>query len=186
MDSILTRTFKSNLKLQSERTHLVPAKPELATERYLTWLQDPQINRFLETRWQEQSIDSIKAFIAERDRDKCAVLFAIVDKDTSQHIGNIKLGPINWHHRFAEISYFIGEKQYWNKGYASEVIATVANWGLDQLELALIKAGFYGSNTASKKALEKAGFSFEANFRGEFVDIDGSRVDHLWYSKRVA
>ena len=46
--------------------------------------------------------------------------FAI--KTTDKHIGNIKLGPINWIHRYGDISLLIGDKDYWGKGIATEAI----------------------------------------------------------------
>jgi RimJ/RimL family protein N-acetyltransferase len=41
-------------------------------------------------------------------------------KGTSANQGKISLGPINFIHKYAEISYFIGEKSFWNKGYATK------------------------------------------------------------------
>lgn len=181
---IFSAEFRSSLKLSSSRTMLTPATPELANDRYLAWLQDPNINRFLETRWQQQSIESIRNFIAARYDDPNSMLFAIVDNKNHQHIGNIKLGPINWDHGFSELSYFIGERTYWGCGLATEVIETVVDWGLNELNLYMIKAGIYETNIASQKVLEKAGFRFEARFSGELVDAEGRRTDHLWYTKK--
>ena len=41
------------------------------------------------------------------------------------HVGNIKLGPINTKHKYAEISYFIGDKKYHNLGIKSLTIKKV-------------------------------------------------------------
>ena len=48
--------------------------------------------------------------------------------EDGRHIGNIKLGPIQWLHRRADLSLFIGDKSCWSLGYASEAIGLVRDW----------------------------------------------------------
>ena len=43
-------------------------------------------------------------------------------KSKKIHIGNIKLGPIDFIHKNALISYFIGEKKYWGKNITTMAI----------------------------------------------------------------
>ena len=43
----------------------------------------------------------------------------------NNHIGNIKLGPINFIHKNAVISYFIGEKKLWKRGYTTLAIEEI-------------------------------------------------------------
>ena len=49
-------------------TNLVTEAPlvviEDCTPRYLLWLEDPEVNRNLETRWRAQSLETIRAFVA--------------------------------------------------------------------------------------------------------------------------
>lgn len=40
------------------------------------------------------------------------IFFPICIKENDKHIGNMKIGPMNWIHRFADISLVIGEKEY--------------------------------------------------------------------------
>ena len=91
---------------------------------------------------------------------KCFLL-----KKTKSHIGNIKLGPINFIHKFAEISYFIGEKELWGKGYTTKEIIKIAR----KKKLKKLKAGLYEMNLGSKKVLEKNGFIKEGVLKSEII-----------------
>ena len=112
--------------------------------------------------------------------DKNNYLFAIIENCSNQHIGNIKLGPINFIHSYADISYFIGQKDCWGNGYASEAIRLLTNFGFKKLNLHKIRAGVYASNVASQKTLEKSGYKFEAKFLRCLKNGDNWE-DHFWY-----
>src|SRR5262249_11823943 len=146
-------------------------------ETYLNWLLDPEINQFLETRWRKQTLESITEFVESLWLDPDNYLFAIIEAETKKHIGNIKLGPINRNHLYADISYFIGERSAWCRGYASEAIQLVTQFAFAQLKLHRVQAGLYANNIGSAKALEKAGYHFEAVFRKQ-LRFDSRWEDH--------
>ncbi len=111
------------------------ATVEDCTPRYLGWLHDPQVNRFLETRWHEQSTESIRQFVAEQLERPDRWLFAIIDLSDDSHVGNIKVGPRDVHHNSAELSYFIGESSRWGKGLATDAVGVAVRfafsiWGV--------------------------------------------------------
>jgi RimJ/RimL family protein N-acetyltransferase len=61
----------------------------------------------------------------------------------------------------AEVSYFIGEKNFWGKGIASKCVKTITQFGVSDLGLKKINAGYYENNIGSAKILEKCGFVVE-------------------------
>ncbi len=150
--------------------------------RYVAWLADPQINQFLETRWRTHSLESIREFVAGMIDSDDNYQFAIIDNATGTHIGNIKVGPIVWNHLYADISYFIGERSCWGKGYGSEAIRLATGFGFQRLGLHRIQAGLYASNVGSGRALEKAGYHKEAVFKGQLKNAAGAWEDHHWYA----
>ena len=97
------------------------------------------------------------------------------------HVGNIKIGPINFIHKNAEISYFIGEKKLWGKGYATlaikEIVKLAKKKGLKKL-----RAGLYQMNTGSKKVLINNGFKIEGVFKSEIV-YKKKRFDLIWFGR---
>lgn len=138
-------------------------------ERYVEWLNDPEVNQYLETKWVRQDMESIEAFVKSQRENSHSVLFAIISKEENSHIGNIKIGPIHEHYSHADISYFIGDKQFWNKGIATEAIRLVCEFGFEELGLHRIEAGAYAAAVGSWKALEKNGFHREGIFRDQVI-----------------
>ena len=85
-----------------------------------------------------------------------------------------KLGFMNKFHHTSEISFFIGNKIFWGKGYATEVVRGIVQYGFEYLGLLKITADCYESNEGSKKVLLKAGFKVEG-FREKQVKLDNQR-----------
>jgi RimJ/RimL family protein N-acetyltransferase len=90
-----------------------------------------------------------------------------------KHIGNIKLGPINIHHNYAEIGLMIGDKDSWGKGFASKSISMITQFGFNQLELEKLNAGCYENNIGSKKSFENAGYQVEGFLRSHVDSVNG-------------
>ncbi len=168
--------------MRAEPKHEVVLRPltiDDCTEQYVAWLNDPEVNRWLETRHTIQDIDTVRAFVRNNtlpDRH----LFAIIVE--SKHIGNIKLGPIHPVHSYADVSYFIGDREEWGKGYATQAVKQVCEFGFRKLGLHRIQAGLYGANEASRKVLRKAGFSVEGCWRRQLKTTNGWD-DHWWYAR---
>jgi len=148
------------------------------SKKYIEWLNDKEVNQYLETRFQVQNNQSCLEFVKRMQEDANEELFAIYTNNNNEHIGNCKLGAINKFHHTAEISFFIGSKSFWGAGYATEVVSHVVQYGFENLGLEKITAGCYESNKGSKKVLIKAGFEVEG-FRKEQV-VFGSQREGLY------
>lgn len=145
------------------------------SEDYVHWMNDPDINQYLESKYYIHTIESTKAFIQSVTNDN-NYQFGIFDKKTGKHIGNIKLGGINRHDFTADIGFLIGEKSYWGKGIATEAIALVTNFAFNILNLHKVWGGVYSPNVGSIKAFLKNGFKEEGVrrdqhfFKNKFID----------------
>jgi RimJ/RimL family protein N-acetyltransferase len=144
-----------------------------ANERYVSWLGDSLVNRYLETRWSVHTLDSVRTFVAEALASPDSYLFAILDGPRGPHVGNLKIGPINPHHSFADISYFIGERAVWGRGLATDAIRTATRVGFDRLGLHRLQAGVYAGNVASARALTRAGYRLEGTLRAALTGAHG-------------
>ena len=67
-------------------------------EDYIKWLNDPEVNKYLETRFQRQTKETVERYWRTQQEEKDSCWLAMCDKDMV-HIGNIKLGPIDLNHR---------------------------------------------------------------------------------------
>ena len=164
--------------LQSSRLLLRAVQASDLNATYLSWLNDPAVNRYLETRFLPQTFEALQSYWQAHRDDPASPWFAICLIGDGRHIGNIKLGPINWLHRRADLSLFIGDCSCWGQGYASDVIALVRDWAFRELDLQKLNAGVCSGNIGSRIAFEKCGFELEATLRQEVVSR-GERID-VW------
>ena len=149
------------------------------SERYVAWLADPTVNEFLETRYAEQSLEAIRAFVASMLESPHSYLFAILDPG-GRHVGNIKIGPVVPRHLYADVSYFIGERDAWGKGYGTAAVRIVTRFGFDRLGLHRCQAGLYESNIGSQRVLEKAGYVLDGRLSKQ-LRIHDRWEDHVWF-----
>ena len=147
------------------------------TEKYVNWLNDINVNRYLESRLSIQTSESIKNFVSNILESKDNYMFAIFHKESNEHIGNVKIGPIHSVYKNAFVGYIIGDKNYWGKGFATEAVYLATKFCFDVLKLHKVNAGVIAHNIRSIKVLEKLGFKKEACIRddefqdGEYWDI---------------
>lgn len=151
---------------------------------YLSWLENPVINQYLETRWVKQDLCKIKSFVRDINESDNSVLFAIIQKYSNKHIGNIKIGPININHKFSDISYFIGDTNSWGMGYATEAVELASSHGLKYLELETLLAGVYESNIGSQRVLEKSGYTLYGKIPKQFLCANGERDSQYLYCQK--
>ncbi len=95
---------------------------------------------------------------------------------------NLAIGSIgvfrqgNIHRQTAELGYYIAE-EYWGRGIMTEAIRQICEYVFRESDIIRIYAEPFASNTASCRALEKAGFQYEGTLRknavknGEIIDM---------------
>ena len=114
------------------------------------------------------------------DQHPPEVLAIIVD---GKVVGNIGIHPqTDVNRRNAELGYFIGE-EYWGKGIVPIAIGKMLSYAFEHFEIDRVFARPFGSNKASQRVLEKAGFTFEAKIEGILIK-NGKVEDELFYGYR--
>jgi [ribosomal protein S5]-alanine N-acetyltransferase len=150
--------------------------------RYVQWLADPLVTDALEVRFEPQTKESIVSFVESMNEGNTNLLLGMFLKENKLHIGNIKVGPINWHHRTADVGLVIGERSCWGKGYATAAITLVTNYAFDELNLHKLSAGCYEGNVGSAKAFLRAGYLEQGRRISHFL-YNGRYVDSLEFYK---
>jgi len=98
-------------------------------------------------------------------------------------VGNIGIHPQHDVNRLnAELGYFVGE-EHWGKGIGTEAIRLMVKYAFDKFKIERIFARPFGSNLASQRVLEKAGFIFEARIPGILIKT-GRTEDELFFGIR--
>ncbi len=137
-------------------------------KQYLKWMNDIKITQFTEQRFKKKKLSDLKEFIIQKSKSKNEYLFGIFVKKKDLHVGNIKLGPINFNHKTAYISYFIGDRSFQNYGIATKVIKLICKYAKKK-KLRKLKAACYSINEPSIVVLKKNGFKLEAVFKNELL-----------------
>jgi ribosomal-protein-alanine N-acetyltransferase len=111
-------------------------------------------------------LDKTRKWFENTADDESRYDFIIETKD-KKAIGLIGLIGINHRQEIAEFYIVIGEKSFWNKGYATQALASLVKWGFDKLKLEKIWAITRKKNLASITLMQKIGFQIEGTLRKE-------------------
>lgn len=156
-------------RIDGERIYLRRLTAGDVSADYLRWMNSPEINGYLESRFFTHTRDSLHDFVTAMERDPYNLFTGIFLKEGDRHIGNIKLGPINRQHGHADIGLLIGDRSSWGKGYASEAIGILTEFAFDQIGLHRCTAGAYAHNEGSSRAFEKCGYVREGILRDHWL-----------------
>lgn len=124
---------------------------------------------------ENQAVQIIRNFRQGFDEQK-SIRWGITLKDTGEFIGTCGFHNMQLRSFRAEIGYEIAQS-HWNKGYVTEAILAMLEFGFGMLKLNRIEALVYPENVGSHRALEKIGFKEEgllreyAYFRETFTDL---------------
>ena len=164
---------KNQMSLYGQRIILRQIK--IATRQYVDWLNDIEVNRYLESRFTKQTMETCQDFINNANGDINTYFYGIYVKGV--HVGNIKL-HINPRHNYGNIGFLIGDKSNWGKGNTTEAIKTVVKFAFETLELKKVWAGVYEQNKGSIKALKKVGFTEEGRQKRHYLS-EGKYIDGI-------
>lgn len=165
--------------LVGSKLSLIPFKEESISERYIGWLNDPEINRFLEVRFVHQTYETVLAYVNSFYGDAEKYMWGVYPNATNYLIGTATLSEINRNHGRGVVGLMIGEKEYWDKGYGTEIIKLVVDYAFKRLGLHKVMAGVIDGNQASIKAFQKAGFEIEGRGKSHLF-LDGEYYDHIY------
>lgn len=106
--------------------------------------------------------------------------FQLVEKNTNTVIG--WAGYHSWakqHHR-AELFYSLKKDEYKRKGYMSEALQPILDYGKNQMDLYRIEAFVATDNIPSNRLMEKFGFQKEATLKHRYQFGDEVDTDHMY------
>jgi len=84
--------------------------------------------------------------------------YFIIDKELDLLIGICGYLTIDHLHQSGEVGIFIGDKNYWSKGYGSEALSLLMDYGFKALNLHSIFLQVFDFNERAIKSYEKLGF----------------------------
>lgn len=165
--------------LEGKKIILRPLSIRDVSETYLSWLNDPEVNRYNSHAIFPYTIEQLENYVKGID-SKSKVILAICDKKSHRHIGNAALQNIDWVARSAEFAVLIGEKQHWKKGIGEETGRLLVNYGFTRLNLRRIHCGTSSENIGMQKLAVRVGMKKEG-VRRDAIYKNGRWVNIIEY-----
>ncbi len=163
--------------LRAERVYLRPSERS-DLPLFVRWLGDAETTRHLsihspisqamEDKWFEQAVE-------QQGRDRYHFVICLLED--GRPIGAADLRNIDQENGHADFGIVIGEKDELNRGYGTEALAALCDFGFGQLRLERIALDVYAGNARAQRSYEKAGFVLEGTLRhahfadGRFIDV---------------
>ncbi|UCB43270.1 MAG: GNAT family N-acetyltransferase [Dehalococcoidales bacterium] len=153
-----------HIELVGERVRLRPIKESDAADAYRLLVDDAVLSNLV---WDGPTSEAEIAEAYDRLEGELksgeSYSIAIERVDASGLLGCIN-PRFPRHPRQAEIGYWLGVP-YWNQGYMTEAVRLVCHLSFKHLDAARAYATVFTSNVASRKVLEKNGFSVDGTLR---------------------
>lgn len=147
---------------------------------FVRWFNDPEVRRFLlmfapmsqakEEQWFEGKLTSEHDYV---------FAIEVPVEDGWLHIGNLGLHEIDWVNRSCVFGIFLGERDYWGRGYGSEATRTAVRFAFHTLNLHRVELDVFDFNPRAIRAYEKVGF------RREGVRREALYQDGVWHDELV-
>lgn len=152
--------------------------PSDKSQRYLSWLNDPEVQKYSSRRGRTLSMEDMAHFLefVHFSRD---LHLAILTNDNHLHIGNIALNRIDGTNRSAALTTMMGDRSYWDKGLEIEAIRLLIDYAFNDLKLHRLYAA--SSSPSFNSIIKKLNWVQEGVDREAFL-TNGVYEDYIRWS----
>lgn len=161
-------------KLVGDRIYLSPRNTE-DYEKFTEWLNDFETTDYLGRSGNIITLNEEKKYL---ENSNSVASFVIVTLDSDKMIGTVSLESIKSIDRTATLGIFIGDKEYRSRGYGTEAIKLILEYGFKYLNLKNIKLDLMAFNERALKCYKKCGFK-EYGRRRKCKFINGKYYDSI-------
>ncbi|MHA2423392.1 MAG: GNAT family N-acetyltransferase [Candidatus Thorarchaeota archaeon] len=164
-----------------EKVRLVPLEVEKHLDHIMEHFNDSEMRILLGgyipvTRNAE--IEWIKA-TEEKMKKRMEFIFAIERISDGEMIGSLGLHDIDWLSQTCVLGIAIYPKKNWEKGYGTEALELLIDFGWTHLNLRRIELGVHDHNPRAKHVYEKLGFKVYGTAHQKYY-MDGRYVDTIY------
>jgi RimJ/RimL family protein N-acetyltransferase len=124
-------------------------------EKIVSWLNDLNVTINLNLYGKNISTDDEMEILKNISKEH---YYSIIDKKADDLIGCCSFKNIDQLNQTAEVGIYIGNRNYWNKGYGSEALTILLDYGFKALNLNNVFLTVFDYNKSAKKCYEKVGF----------------------------
>lgn len=127
--------------------------------KYFNWFKNKEIKKNI-INSNFNNVNDLKKFILKNYLNKKDNFFIKIQTLNKHHIGNIRIHNINLKKSSAFLGILIGDKKFWNKGVAQEVIHQISKYLFKDFRIEKIFLGVDNKNKNAVGAYLKTGFVF--------------------------
>jgi len=160
-----------------DRVQLRAIEPSDA-ETLWRWHSDPEVMRWMDAPY-PPSLDLTRKQLEERDPDSYGNVNLMIETLDGRTIGIVALREAEPEIGEAMLDIYLGEKDTWGQGYATDAMRTICRYGFDKMRLHRISLTVIAENEAARRVYEKVGFVEEGRMREAF------RRDGKWHAKVI-
>jgi RimJ/RimL family protein N-acetyltransferase len=178
--------MKIPIFIDGRRIYLRPLEQKDLEINYRLF-NNPQLRRFLLLPFPITKSGE-KEFIGKMSTLKDGVVLSVILKKRNRLIGNISLFSINHISRSASMGIAIADLSMASKGYGTEAMRLMVDYGFKTLNLHRIGITVHEFNIRAIKAYKKLGFVEEGRMRDVYFwdgryynDIQLSLLENEWY-----
>ena len=146
------------------------------------WSRDSEFRRLINSEAASvASSTGVKKWL-EKELDEQSInqhWFSIRKLDDDQLLGDIDIYVYNWPGRDAFVGLGIGEREFWGRGYGTDVIKVILRYAFIEVNLERVTLTVFEYNPRAIRAYEKVGFQLEGRQRGVILR-EGRRWDILY------
>jgi RimJ/RimL family protein N-acetyltransferase len=171
---------------QHERPEVVPGERIFLTTLrredvpLLThWFSDLEMTAYLGRIGVAHQLEQEQDWYDRQGRSENTITFGIVVRESQRLIGTVGLMDIDPYHGRATLGITIGDKSAWGRGYGTEAVRLMAEYGCFFKNLESINLSFVAFNERGHRAYLKAGFKEAGRWRKAYR-IGGERYDSVW------
>ena len=150
-------------KLIGEKVYLSPVSTD-DWQIYEKWHNDYEFS-FLEGGGRTDVSPNANGPEGLENRAKSKSSFTIVDKETDRVIGHCAFNYEDIANRYAKIGIGIGEREYWSKGYGSDALRLLLDFGFNVRGYNSICLNVFEYNKRARACYEKVGFKKQGIWR---------------------
>lgn len=157
------------------------------------WLNDSSVTRLQNKGHFPNNSEKQSKYLEDIQTSRSDVVFALAEKTTDKHLGNVGLHQIDWINRTATVGILIGESDFRGRGWGKIAWHAITRYAFQVLNLEKLNAVIIQGNEASLKCALTNGFVEEGHQRSQFYR-HGKRLDALlvgltredWYKSKAA
>ena len=144
--------------LENKLIGLRSIKEEDIKGGYADWFNDEEVCKYNSHHKFPMAETALVDFVKNSNLSQSSITLAVEEKESGRHIGNISLQQIDMLNRQAEIAFIFGEKDLWNKGYATMAAKLMIEHAFKELGMNRIYFGTAENNIGMRRVGEKLNF----------------------------